>query len=125
MKSKTQVCPLCAGALPPARGVRVRGARLYGPAGPLALGPVRTKLFYTLLRAGGETLSSEELESALYDEPNIGRNLLNAQISGLRAALRDAGLAYRVAYVPGAGYRLEEAKAPRSKPPRELAKEPI
>lgn len=132
--STTTLCPLCAGPLPGRNanhrkaGIHAVGAQLYYKAHKLSWGPLRLRLFFLLLRAGGAPVSIEQIELELWGSTDIGRNLLPTNVSHLRRAMRELGMPYTIVGTPGKGrptkahadqppgYALVTTKAPLSRP---------
>lgn len=74
---------------------------------PLHLGQRETGVLEQLLRVQGQVLSREALEAAVYSfDDNVGPNALEASMSRLRKAFKQAGCELAIVTVRGVGWML-------------------
>ncbi|GIZ52227.1 response regulator transcription factor [Noviherbaspirillum aridicola] len=77
----------------------------------LKLSPKSLSLLQTLMRQPGRLFSREELEQAVWGEPQASSDTLRAHLSQLRRELAAPGAQGLIETVHGRGYRLRQADA--------------
>jgi DNA-binding response OmpR family regulator len=76
---------------------------------PLQLGRKEFDILLLLVRAGGDTITREQILDRFEDGNAIYDRTIDSHLSHLRRKLKDAGATERIAAIYGIGYRIEAA----------------